>query len=199
MPRTTTKSAPKGLSLDLEAQVLKNIDQLIPAIEDTVAVKEFGIKVTRETVARIALLRGLALMGEAQDCAMPEPPLQPTIKSLNTQSVNAETTNESDEPVSDTAERNVDGTIRTPEGWRRWGKNESLPDDHSLIHDYYTRNGWNRYWGRAGEEIITFYWANKEDMQDLDIYDGTDVNGKKMLLQKTPYGPGHMIPHGWTL
>lgn len=192
MPRTTTKSAPKGLSLDLEAQVLKNIDQLIPAIEDTVAVKEFGIKVTRETVARIALLRGLALMGEAQDCAMPEPPLKSVTPAA--ESVKLET---ADEPVSSAIARNVDGTIRTPEGWRRWGKNESLPEDHALIHDYYTRNGWNRYWGRSGEEIITFYWTNKEDMQDLEMYDGTDANGKQLILQETPYGPGHMIPHGW--
>ena len=196
MPSKTTKAAPKGVSLDLEPQVLESIDQLIPAIEDTVAVKEFGIKVTRETVARIALLRGLDLMQNAQDCAMPSPaltaPPEPTASAESApEAVTA--------PLESEVPRNVDGTIRTPEGWRRWGKNETLPDAQALLHDYYTRNGWHRYWGRAGEEIITFYWSCKEDFQDLDIYDGTDANGKTLLLRETPYGPGHMIPHGWTL
>ena len=202
MPRATkatgTKTSsvkaiqtPKGLSLDLEAQVFKSIDKLIPAIEDTVAVREFGIKVTRETVARIALLRGLALMGEADNCGMPQPALKPPSKAVKA--------TEAPKPEASTDRSlNVDGTIRTPEGWRRWGKKENLPEQQSEIHAYYTSNGWDRYWGRTGDEVIAFYWANTAELQDLEMYDNVDANGKRVLLQETPYGPGHVVPHGWT-
>jgi hypothetical protein len=66
------------------------------------------------------------------------------------------------------------------------------------LHDYYTQNGWNRYWGRAGDQVIHFYWAPERRLQALDPFPGTDKGGRKVAVQETPWGPGHVVPVKWT-
>ena len=87
--------------------------------------------------------------------------------------------------------------VATPEGWNRWGSSERIPAAHTEVHEYYTANGWERFWGRAGDEVIAFYWSPDPELQGLSFYKSLDKDGKEIKLQDTPFGPGHMIPHGW--
>lgn len=90
-----------------------------------------------------------------------------------------------------------DGLVATPEGWNRWGSSERIPAAHTEVHEYYTANGWERFWGRAGDEVIAFYWSPDPELQGLSSYKSLDKDGKEIKIQDTPFGPGHMIPHGW--
>ncbi len=65
------------------------------------------------------------------------------------------------------------------------------------IHDYYAAGGWNRYWGRVNDEVIAFYWSPDPKLQAYPSYKKTDRTGKEINVQKTPYGPGHIVPRGW--
>ena len=102
-------------------------------------------------------------------------------------------------PVEVVEEAPVDnaGMVRLPEGWHQWGVGERIPEAQADIHSYYDRQGWRRYWGRAGDETMIFYWSPDPSLQDVVVYDGLDTSGKTIKVQETPYGPGHIVPHGW--
>ena len=185
------------LRLNLEPELLKRIDDLMEPVSNSEAVQELGTRVSRHLVSRIALLRGIKLMeqqyneGEAivshdKPAVAPQPvaPVQ-----------------EEQKKPEKKPELNVvhddDGFIQKPDGWDLW-TSDSVPAGHQQMHSYYVANGWGRYTGKSGKEIITFYWCNDPSLQDIDVWDGPDKNGKQMMIQKTPYGPGHMIPHGYT-
>jgi hypothetical protein len=87
--------------------------------------------------------------------------------------------------------------VRVPDGWNLWRASERIPETQADIHSYYDRQGWRRYWGKTDNETMVFYWSPDPSLQDVVAYDGVDPSGKVIKVQETPYGPGHLIPHGW--
>lgn len=186
------------LRLNLEPELLKRIDKLIEPVSTSVAVQELGTRVSRHLVSRIALLRGIRLMeqqySEGVEIVAHEKPVvaKPVVES----SVEAKPA----KPVEKAPELDVvyddDGFIKKPDGWDLWTAS-SVPAGHQEMHSYYEANGWGRYTGKSGKEVISFYWCKDPSLHEIPVYDGLDKGGKKVMIQKTPYGPGHMIPHGY--
>jgi len=178
------------LEVSLESEVLRKLDDLVPEVATWAAVQEFGVKVTRETVARIAMLRGLS--------AMTPTPVGKVKRATVSEEPAAAGAEEAPLPTVDSSvDRDASGYIIPPTGWSMWREGERIMSSHRDVHDYYTRQGWHRYWGRAGEETINFYWSADESLHDVELFSGTSANGKVLKVQNTPWGPGHIIPHGW--
>ena len=184
------------IEVPIDDKILAKLDELVPIVSDSAAVRELGIIVTRETVARLALVRGLKDRSLA-----PPPPGAPTkVSATPTSPPKASTESTEATPVEAVEEVELDnaGMIRLPEGWHRWSSNERVPDSQSDVHSYYDRQGWRPYWGKSGNETMVFYWSPDPSLQDVEAYDGKDQSGKSVKVQETPYGPGHIIPHGWS-
>ena len=185
------------IEVPIDDKILAQLDELVPIISESDAVRELGIIVTRETVARLALVRGLKDRSLA-----PPPPGAPTKVSATPDTPSkASTDSAKATPVEVVEDLDLDnaGMIRVPEGWNRWRSGERIPESQTDIHSYYDRQGWRRYWGRSGEETMIFYWSPDPSLQDVDAYDGVDASGKTIKVQTTPYGPGHIVPHGWSV
>ena len=180
------------LPIELDQIALDKLDQAIPAIIESTGAHELGMTVTREVAARVALLRGLKLLQARQEATaaasgskaqpQPEPP--------------------GTAPTATGAARDANGNIRPPEGWHKWTTGKRMPESHVEMHAYYKANGWDRWWGAVGEdgkgkELIEFYWSPREDNHKLPVFDGQGPGGKSLLIQTTPWGPGHIIPAGW--
>ena len=180
------------IEVSLESGVLRKLDDLVPEVATWTAVQEFGVKVTRETVARIAMLRGLSSMTPT-----PVGTIKKRTPSATPVSVDEELELAPASAVDSNVDRDASGYIIPPTGWSLTSKGERIVPSHRDVHDYYTRQGWHRYWGRAGEETINFYWSADESLHDVELFSGTSANGKVLKVQNTPWGPGHIIPHGW--
>lgn len=181
---TTVSTSKDTLTLRLEHELQTQIAQMIPLIKGLAHVKELGVEVSRETVARMALIRGLDALerqykGKNDAKTDENPPETPA-----------------EAPVSAAEPKN--GVHPTPDGWTKCGPTDKIPVAQAVIHDYYTQNNWFRYWGKAGDSVIYFYWSPEVQFQDLDVFPGTDKNGKTVAVQDTPWGPGHIIPVNWT-
>ena len=180
------KSGPEArglLALRLEADIQARITGLIPTIKALPHVKELGVEVTAETVGRMALIRGLDSLERAHKSGA---------KAENRAD---QPKNRDDQPVSAPPEDAED--LATPEGWSKVGPNDKIPVPEAVLHDYYTQNGWSRYWGMVDGTPIYFYWSSKRSFQDLDPFPGSDKGGRKMVVQETPWGPGHVVPVKW--
>jgi hypothetical protein len=181
---TRVETSKDTLTLRLEHELQTQIGQMIPLIKGLAHVKELGVEVSRETVARMALIRGLDALERQykgkNDAKTDENPPETA----------------PDAPVSAAEPKN--GVHPTPEGWTRVAAGEKIPVAQAVIHDYYTQNNWFRYWGKAGDSVIYFYWSPEVQFQDLDVFPGTDKTGKTVAVQDTPWGPGHIIPLNWT-
>tara|TARA_R100001594_G_scaffold38318_1_gene69359 strand:+ start:2152 stop:2745 length:594 start_codon:yes stop_codon:yes gene_type:complete len=188
---------PVTITLELDATLQEAIQDLMPEVRDWPAVREFGVEVTRELVARIAITRGLKSMHKRpitnptrakskQPEVVPdidEPQVQPTPEP---------------EPVEEKGPKlNANGLVEPPTGWSLWRSTERVPTDQEDVHGYYTRQGWDRWWGKVQNETISFYYSRDPELHDVIPFDGTGPNGKSVLVQKTPWGPGHIIPHKW--
>jgi len=171
------------LMLRLESDIQDRLRAMIPVIKGLAHVKELGVEVSAETVGRMALIRGLDALEKAHSvkngAPKPEKEADPT----------------PDEPVSAAEPRN--GVHPTPDGWARCGPNDKIPVPEAVLHDYYTQNGWDRYWGKAGDSVIYFYWTPEMGKQGLDAFPGSDKNGRRIAVQDTPWGPGHIVPANW--
>ena len=203
-----TRPKPGEIKLSLEAAMLERLDKLVPMVAESAAAREFGIEVDRRLVARVALLRGLTAMeaavpsGSAPDMprspAVEVAPPPPLVIPLPDDVSLGSSTADSVSAGAGKAELGEDGSYDLPEGWHMWSSGERVPSEHQEIHDHYVSGGWGRYWGRVGEEVIAFYWTPDPALQDYPSYKKADRNGKALNVQKTPYGPGHIIPHGWS-
>ena len=156
---------------------------MIPVIKGLAHVKELGVEVSAETVGRMALIRGLDQLERAHNGG----------KSAQTTEKEADLAAEA--PVSAAEPRN--GVHPTPDGWSRCGPNDKIPVPEAVLHDYYTQNGWDRYWGKAGDSVIYFYWSPETAKQGLDAFPGSDKSGRRIAVQDTPWGPGHIVPTNW--
>jgi hypothetical protein len=85
----------------------------------------------------------------------------------------------------------------TPDGWTKCGPNDKIPVPEAVLHDYYTQNGWFRYWGMVDGTPIYFYWSPEKRLQELSPFPGSDKSGRRVAVQTTPWGPGHVIPAKW--
>lgn len=178
-----TYSSRNTLILKLEEELNTRIAQLIPTIKALPHVKELGVEVSRETVGRMALIRGLDSLERAHKGSS-----KPENRQIEAENVAVE----ADPAVSDDGD-----TYGTPEGWAKVGPNESIPVPEAVLHDYYTQNGWNRYWGRVDDQVIYFYWSPEKRLQGLKPFPGTDKSGRRVAEQQTPWGPGHVVPTKW--
>lgn len=176
------------IEIPIDDAILAQLDELVPVVSASEAVRELGITVTRETVARLALVRGL----RDSNLAPAPPGPSPAPSAPSTPSPKASPT-----PVGDNVDLDNAGMIRIPEGWHLWRTSERIPDVQADVHSYYDRQGWRRYWGKTGNETMVFYWSPDPALQDVVAYDGVDSSGKVIKVQETPYGPGHLVPHGW--
>jgi len=177
------------VTLDLETEVMRQIDELVKEVASWPATQEFGVKVTREVAARVALLRGLQAL---QKSPTPGPAEPPTPKS-DGNSVAKDPESKPAAPDSNVS-RTADGLIARPDGWEEWQSRDGLPDHQDLMHTYYTAQGWKRMWGKIGSSVINFYWSDDESHQNLEPFVGGE---QELLVQSTPWGPGHIIPKGW--
>ena len=175
------------LILQLETDIQARIAALIPTIKALPHVKELGVEVSAETVGRMALIRGLDALDRAHGGGN-------GAKKGENRADQPE--NREDPPVIAPPE-DAD-VLDTPEGWTKVGPNEAIPIPEAVLHDYYTQNGWNRYWGRVDDQVIYFYWSPEKRLQDLKPFPGTDKTGRRMAEQATPWGPGHVVPTKWT-
>ena len=195
---STEEGHVKTIEVPIDDQILAQLDELVPIVSDSDAVRELGMVVTRATVARLALVRGLRdsnLSPQAVSAA--EPAAERVAPPGSSAKADSEVVPVSDSaPVAD-APRDNAGMIRIPEGWNLWRSSERIPEAHADVHSYYDRQGWRRYWGKADNETMVFYWSPDPSLQDVVVYDGLDSAGKVIKVQETPYGPGHLVPHGW--
>ena len=190
------------IEIPIDDQILAQLDEIMPVVAESAAVRELGIVVTRETVARLALVRGLKASNLAPPppgTPEPAPERAETVESTPNSAPKARETSELATVVEAVEDLDLDnaGMIRVPEGWNLWRASERVPEAHADVHSYYDRLGWRRYWGRSGEETMVFYWSPDPSLQDLEPYDGKDRSGNVVKVQQTPYGPGHIVPHGW--
>ena len=181
---THVETSKDTLTLRLEPELQAQIGHMIPLIKGLAHVKELGVEVSRETVARMALIRGLDALERQYKAKTDTKTADPTPEEP------------SEAPISAAEPKN--GVHPTPEGWTRVAPGDKIPVAQAVIHDYYTQNNWNRYWGKAGDSVIYFYWSPEVQFQDLDVFPGSDKNGKTVAVQDTPWGPGHIIPVNWT-
>jgi len=196
------------IKLTLEEELMGRLDKLVPMVSQSAAAREFGIEVDRHLVSRVALLRGLSAMEAAipaesaksrpsapKTAVAPPPPL--ALPAVSEESTSTKADAEGSDP-SVAVEFGADGLIVPPDGWNAWSKSERVPLEQAKVHEHYESGGLHRYWGRSGEEIIAFYWNPDPEGQDCPMYKHLDQSGKEIKVQSTPYGPGHMIPHGWS-
>jgi len=180
---STSKDA---LSLTLERELLARLDALIGVVGSLPHAKEFGIVVDRKIVARMALIRGLDALERAHQGKNGAEKPEKAAKSAD--------------PEPDDAIPVVDpdaDVYSTPEGWTKVGPNDKIPVPEAVLHDYYSQNGWFRYWGMVDGTPIYFYWCPEKRLQDLDPFPGADKSGRRVAVQTTPWGPGHVVPVKW--
>ena len=194
---TPKKAAPRRrrIGITMEPDEVKRIDALIETVSASEAAREFGVEVDRSLVLRIAVIRGLAVM-EAGAASPRSVTLDGAVaKSGADKAVKgAKEAKKPDESVK----RAKNGHILPPDGWNQWKPGERIPEAHAAAHEYYTTKGWKRWWGKAGDENIVFYWIGDERLHGVELFDGKGPDGTLPLVQKTPYGVGHLIPHSWT-
>ena len=177
--------------LRLDDELRARLERQRQVVASGRAAREFGVVVDIAMVARVALIRGLERMesgGTADN---------------TTESVNADPDDYAHQgpPAGERldVDYNEDGEIAPPEGWNKWNGQERIPSEQQEVHDYYIGQGLWRWWGKSGDQIFTFYWSPKKSMSDVSVYESADPNGKKVALQQTPWGPGHILPKSWGL
>lgn len=170
------------LALRLESDLQARIGALIPTIKGLSHVKELGVDVDEKVVARMALIRGLESLEKTNG--------QPVaVKTVETKA------SQDDAPVVPTMQ---DGErYATPDGWNKQSPGEAVPASQVDVHSYYTAYGWERYWGKVDSTTFYFYWCPEKLNQDVAPFPNGDKGGRKITVQQTPWGPGHILPAGW--
>jgi len=186
---TVTKSGPAAKSmlvLTLEPDIQAQIEALIPTIKALPHVKELGVEVSAETVGRMALIRGLDALQRAHS----------TKNGAGKPEIAAKSADPGPEDVIPTPDPDAD-VYETPEGWTKCSPSDKIPVPEAVLHDYYSQNGWFRYWGMVDGTPIYFYWCPEKRLQDLAAFPGADKSGRRIAVQTTPWGPGHVVPTKW--
>jgi hypothetical protein len=177
------------LTLELEPRIVEDIDRLVEELKSSGPAYEFGVRVTREIAGRVAILRGLhgAPVHQTNESTQPARAVENGVGRVEDEGV-------AEEPVQ--YELNEEGKIEPPAGWDAWA-GELVPQEQMKVHSYYSEQGWTRMHGKLGDETIIFYWSNDPENQEVSAWGGSDMNGRKVVPQTTPFGPGHIVPLGW--
>lgn len=181
------------LILKIDEAVAALLDAQVEVLSKSQAAREFGVAVNRQVAARVALMRGLSVMG-----AVDAGPVDVGPSDVGPVKVDVDEPKTGEVDLGPDVEVNDLGEIQPPDGWGRFKSSERVPPEQSDVHEYYEKHGWARWYGNAGGEAISFYWCNKQTHQDLEPWAGKDSKGKSIVVQTTPWGPGHIIPHGWS-
>lgn len=185
----------KKLYVPVSQDELDLLDSMIETVAAMPLVLELGISVSRATVARMALVRGIRSL-QANE-APPEAPQAKPSASPAPEKPSPSPKRDASPDNQPTFELNSEGLIEPPNGWERWSKNEMVPQEQADVHTYYTNHGWERWWGTSGKERISFYWNRNPDADHLDPWPRKSDNNKSVKVQETPWGEGHIVPHGW--
>lgn len=182
--------------LQLDDELRERLERQRQIVAGGQAAREFGVTVDIAMVARVALIRGLERMESgAVDVT------EKTGESV--EAVSANPIDQAHEGLPAEGDLDVDynevGEIAPPEGWNKWNGQERIPSEQQEVHDYYIERGLWRYWGKSGDQIFTFYWSPKKSMNNVGVFESADPNGKNIMRQITPWGPGHILPKNWGL
>ena len=189
--------AQKKLYVPMSAEEVAELDAMIEVVKAMPVIAELGIAVGRSTVARMALIRGmrsLAAGEESRGAGAKEGEKEP--EPAEKQPKVPGTVDDEDLPGVK-YELDHEGKIKPPDGWERWAPNERFDGSQADVHAYYEAHGWERWWGSAGRERIVFYWNRDPNADALVPWPEASPNNKKVMVQSTPWGEGHLIPHGW--
>ena len=187
----------KKLYVPVSHEELEKLDAMIDMVAAMPVIAELGINVSRSTVARMAVVRGMRSLaaGEpavADGVSEPAPKEPEPVKTPEVPGV----VDEEDLPGVQ-YELDGEGKIIPPDGWERWSHSEHFSGGQSEVHTYYETHGWERWWGTAGRERLVFYWNRDPSAEELEPWPQQSPNGKRVMVQDTPWGVGHIIPHGW--
>tara|TARA_R100001224_G_C3967201_1_gene131230 strand:+ start:132 stop:722 length:591 start_codon:yes stop_codon:yes gene_type:complete len=194
--------AQKKLYVPMSAEEVAELDAMIEVVKAMPVIAELGIVVSRSTVARMALIRGMRSLAAGEESGgtgakegnaakEPEPAEKPEKQPKVPGTVD-------DEDLPGVKyELDAEGKIKPPEGWERWSPSEHFDGSQSEVHAYYEAHGWERWWGSAGRERIVFYWNRDPNADALVPWPEASPNNKTVMVQSTPWGEGHLIPHGW--
>ena len=189
------------VTLFLDGELRERLERQRQIVAGGRAAREFGVVVDVAMVARIALIRGLERMEDgtgAGTVAGAVAGTDNTAESVSTDPVDhAHQGPPAGESLS--VDYNEEGEIAPPEGWNKWNGTERIPSEQQEVHDYYIGQGLWRYWGKSGDQIFTFYWSPKKSLSDVVAYESVDVSDRRIALQQTPWGPGHILPKYWGL
>lgn len=192
----------KKLYVPMSAKEVAELDAMIDMVKAMPVIAELGITVSRATVARMAMVRGMRSLASGEDggtgakeggnSRFGGAPTGAAPKNVEVPG----TLNKEDLPGVK-YELDEDGKILPPDGWERWSPSEHFDGSQADVHAYYEAHGWERWWGTAGRERIVFYWNRDPDADTLVPWPEASPNNKKVMVQSTPWGEGHLIPHGW--
>lgn len=180
---STSKDA---LTLTLEPDLFKRLRDLVPVIAALPHVKELGVVSDVKIVGRMALIRGLDALERAHNGKMGAEKAENAAKTADS---GPEDPILAPDPTAD--------VLDTPPGWTKCTPNDKIPVPEAVLHDYYSQNGWFRYWGMVDGTPIYFYWCPEKRLQGLDAFPGSDKSGRRIAVQDTPWGPGHVVPVKW--
>jgi len=173
------------LSVQVDDDLMRQLDQATALMAKDPMIQDLGVRVNRGLAARAALVRGLRalLSGQKEERA---PKVEPK----------AETEPVAQPEPEETVEE-VDGMVQPPDGWNAWSPARKFPPSQQVLHDYYGSKGWQRMTGKIGVETISFYWSPNKGLHTVEPFPGTDSGGRSVIVQDSPWGPGHIIPPDW--
>lgn len=180
---STSKDA---LTLTLEPDLFKRLRDLVPVIAALPHVKELGVVSDVKIVGRMALIRGLDALERAHNGKMGAEKAENAAKTVDSGPEDPVLAPDPDADVLD-----------TPPGWTKCTPNDKIPVPEAVLHDYYSQNGWFRYWGMVDGTPIYFYWCPEKRLQGIEAFPGSDKSGRRVAVQDTPWGPGHVVPVKW--
>ena len=205
------------VTLFLDGELRERLERQRQIVAGGRAAREFGVVVDVAMVARIALIRGLERMEDGTVAGTVAGPVAGPVAGTVAGAVagaGAGTDNTAEAVSTDPVDHahqgppageslsvdyNEEGEITPPEGWNKWNGTERIPSEQQEVHDYYIGQGLWRYWGKSGDQIFTFYWSPKKSLSDVVAYESVDVSDRRIALQQTPWGPGHILPKYWGL
>ena len=161
------------ITLTLDDDVCAHLESAMMEMRQTPTVRELGVEVTYEMVARAALLRGLR-----------------TFKGQAAREAKAETPPPALVVVEEEGELELDefGKLPLPAGWDKCPDRDIVPEPQRLMDEYYKANGWGRYWGKVDTEarVRTLSW---HECQREEHHEPEDTVGTRS------YHPPWLVGH----
>ena len=175
------------LSMQVDDDLMKQLDLATEQMSKDPMIQDLGVRVNRGLAARAALVRGLRAMLSGQ--------VEERAAKRVAERVDERVAEPEPKPEDVVAE--VDGMVQPPDGWNAWSPARKFPPSQQVLHDYYGSKGWTRMTGKIGVETLSFYWSPNKSLHGVESFPGTDASGRSIIVQDSPWGPGHIIPPDW--